>query len=150
MSRSVKSQASTDPPACQTFIARSFSRDPVTHFVSPINCTLSNCPSTVVPGIPQCVLPKVMFFGAIYKSDANRRLHLCEMMTREVSDFGCFEGVFGPSLDLLIDHASIIVLDRFYDISSLESHRVDPLLLKGKVLVSTPSFGTLFFLLTHK
>lgn len=55
--------------------------------------------------------------------------------------FDCFEAIFGGGLDAMIDSASIIVLERYYESSSLESHRVDPLLLKGKVIVSTPSFG---------
>jgi hypothetical protein len=147
MNRSFKAQTNSHQSACRGAIANSFSFNPATRLVSPTNCTLSPCssspgsPRAGLHGTPECVLPKVLFYGAIHKSDADRRLGLCERMTREVPEFGCFEGVFGPALDLLIEHASIIVLDRFYDISALESHRIDPLLLRGKVLVSTPSFG---------
>jgi hypothetical protein len=58
-------------------------------------------------------------------------------------DFDCFEAVFGGALGAMIDSASIIVLERYYKLSTLESHRVDPLLLKGKVIVSTHSYGEL-------
>jgi hypothetical protein len=58
-------------------------------------------------------------------------------------NFDCFEGVFGDALEAMVEEASIVVLERYYDTSSLETHRVDPLLLKGKVVVTTPSFGKL-------
>jgi hypothetical protein len=146
MSPSFTSQTNSHQSSCRKTIAHSFFFDPSSAFVSPINCTISPCSptspaSSSSSGSQECSLPKVLFYGAVHKSDADRRLRLCELMTREVPDFGCFEGVFGPSLDVLIDHASVIVLDRFYDISALESHRIDPLLLRGKVLVSTNSFG---------
>jgi hypothetical protein len=90
---------------------------------------------------PICPPIKVLFFGSVAHSDFGRRLRLCEIMTQQVPQFGCFEGVFGSHLNHLINEASIIVLERYYDVSSLETHRVDPLLLKGKVIVSTRSFG---------
>jgi hypothetical protein len=49
--------------------------------------------------------------------------------------------VFGWHRDRLVAEASIIVLERFYEVSTLETHRIDPLLLKGKVIVNTRSFG---------
>ena len=60
------------------------------------------------------------------------------------NDFDCFQGIYGEALETMIDSASIIVFERYHEFSSLEPHRVDPLLLKGKVVVSTPSFGKLF------
>jgi hypothetical protein len=115
-------------------------------FAFPTNCTLypscSSYPSGGLPSSPSvCAIPKVLFFGAIGNSDDDRRTRLCELMTKEVPNFGCFEGVFGPILDRLIGEAPIIVLERFYDVSSLESHRIDPLLSQGKIIVSTRSFG---------
>ncbi len=98
---------------------------------------------------PICSVPKVLFFGAIQKSDSERRFHLCDVMTREVNDFLCFEGVFGAQLNHLIEKAVIIVLERYYEVSSLESHRIDPLLLQGKVIVSTRSFGMNLRLFLH-
>ena len=67
------------------------------------------------------------------------------MKNRFQKDFDCFRAVFGAALEAMINSASVIVLERYYETSSLESHRVDPLLLKGKVIVSTPSFGKLFY-----
>jgi hypothetical protein len=58
-------------------------------------------------------------------------------------DFDCFEGVFGSALESMIEAASIVVLERYYESSSLEAHRIDPLLLKGKIVVTPPSFGEL-------
>jgi hypothetical protein len=112
----------------------------------PTNCTIfPSCVSYPLNGLSSsrsmCAIPKALFFGAIRGSDSDRRTRLCELMTRQVPTFGCFEGVFGASLDRLIREASVIVLERFYEISSLESHRIDPLLLEGKVIVSTRSFG---------
>lgn len=68
---------------------------------------------------------------------------LCvQYMKRKFKDnFDCFEGIFGSALDAIIDAATIVVLERYYESSSLETHRVDPLLLKGKIIVTSPSFG---------
>jgi hypothetical protein len=86
--------------------------------------------------------PKVLFFGAIAGSDSDRRMRMCvEMKQQFRNNFDCYEAVFGASLVSLVNSASIIVLDRFYNSSTLETHRIDPLLMKGKVVVSTRSMG---------
>lgn len=62
------------------------------------------------------------------------------------NDFDCFEGIFGRALESMVESASIVVLERYYKLSCLETHRVDPLLLKGKIVVTSPSFGELLWL----
>eukprot|EP00602_Paraphysomonas_sp_CaronLab_P003614 CAMPEP_0185030452 /NCGR_PEP_ID=MMETSP1103-20130426/17436_1 /TAXON_ID=36769 /ORGANISM="Paraphysomonas bandaiensis, Strain Caron Lab Isolate" /LENGTH=678 /DNA_ID=CAMNT_0027565603 /DNA_START=60 /DNA_END=2093 /DNA_ORIENTATION=- len=107
------------------------------------NCVLypANCPETGhSSSIPLCKLPRVLFFGAVRYSHNGRRERLCQVMSEGVDDFVCYEGVFGPHLNRLIDTADVVVLDRYYAVSTIESHRIDPLLLKGKVIVSTHSF----------
>ena len=133
---------------CTGAIVRVYQYNEITKTLMPHNCTIyhpihcqSKNPTVGLKHTQICHKPKVLFFGAIHKSDSNRRFHLCEVMTKNVKDFNCFEGVFGVYLDDLIHHASIIALERYYEISSLESHRIDPLLLQGKILISTKSFG---------
>lgn len=149
-SSSSSSSSSLSNLHCNGVIVKVYRYHHMTNILTTYNCTIYhpvNCESknlTIgLKNTPICHKPKVLFFGAIKRSDSNRRFYLCDVMTRNVKDFNCFEGVFGIYLDDLINHASIIALERYYHISSLESHRIDPLLLKGKILVSTKSFGKL-------
>lgn len=138
---------------CTGVIVKLYQYDQIKNILEPHNCTIYHpiyCQGknlTIgLKNTPICPKPKVLFFGAIKRSDSNRRFNLCNIMTQNVQNFSCFEGVFGVYLDDLINYASIITLERFYDISSLESHRIDPLLLKGKILISTKSFGKLNYI----
>lgn len=102
-------------------------------------CTLvsSNC----VHKLSICPHAKVIFYGAIKNSDDNRRGKLCSYLTINLNSFRCYESLFGNYLNYILYHSSIVILERFYTHSSLESHRIDPLLFQGKILISTESFG---------
>jgi hypothetical protein len=47
--------------------------------------------------------------------------------------------VYPPLLDELICTAEVVFIEHYYANSSLEVHRINPLLLAGKVVVSVPS-----------
>jgi hypothetical protein len=86
----------------------------------------------------------VVLYGAVAGSDEDRRLKLCVALKEALpptstSTFECFHGIYGPSLDRVLCGADIIVVDRFYSNGAIESHRIDPLLQQGKVVVSTAS-----------
>lgn len=91
--------------------------------------------------LPICPFAKTIFYGAIKNSDDNRREKLCSYLTLNLNSFRCYESLFGKYLAYLLHFSSIVILERFYNYSSLESHRIDPLLLQGKILISTESFG---------
>lgn len=91
--------------------------------------------------LPICPRAKILFYGALKNSDDNRREALCSYLTVNLKSFRCYEAIFGHYLNYLLHYSQIVILERFYRHSSLESHRIDPLLLQGKVLISTKSFG---------
>ena len=93
-----------------------------------------------------CPLPRVVMFGAIKGSDGDRRMRLCSTLQKKLSTsfpdmtpFECFHAIYGPSLDRVLCGAEVVVVDRFFQNGSIESHRIDPLLQMGKIIVSTHS-----------
>ena len=91
---------------------------------------------------PFCDIPRVVLYGALIDSDNDRRLKLCvalkEALPASIS-MECFHELYGPSLDRVLCAADIILVDRFYSSGSVESHRIDPLLKMGKIVISTAS-----------
>ena len=107
-----------------------------------------------------CPLPRVVMYGALTGSDDDRRLKLCATLKKELSYLSasmsddataavntsapvsvveCFHGIYEASLDRVLCGADIVVVDRYYSTGAVESHRIDPLLQMGKVVVSTSS-----------
>lgn len=82
----------------------------------------------------------VLQFGALEQSFGNRRELLCDEYHKNSElNVLCIHGIFGQALNYLVCSAKIIVVERYYKNSMLETHRIDPLLQIGKIVVSPPS-----------
>jgi hypothetical protein len=69
----------------------------------------------------------------------NNREKMCDRLHAGGVRALCAHSLFGPLLAFYVCNARIVVLEHYYNNASLETHRVDTLLLLGKVVVSTPS-----------
>lgn len=81
----------------------------------------------------------VVFYGSIMCSDGNKREQMCDRLHARGIPAICLHVIFGPLLTHYVCNSRIIVLEHYYSRASLETHRIDALLLLGKVVVSTPS-----------
>lgn len=85
--------------------------------------------------------PDVLVYGALNCSSGNRREELCDLLQHPSNGFttACLHSVFGAVLEHFICRSKVIVIESFYEGATLSSHRIDALLLAGKIIVSTPS-----------
>eukprot|EP01041_Mallomonas_annulata_P001123 gene1123-2183_t len=86
----------------------------------------------------------VLFFGKVDCSYNRARESLCEELNslpnvRTV----CLQNAFGTILEYFVCRAKIIVIPHFYKTSSLETHRINPLLQAGRVVVIVSSADAL-------
>lgn len=81
----------------------------------------------------------VVFYGALMCSHGNRREKLCDLLQTAGLNVACLSGVFDKMLTHYVCNAKVVVLEHFYDMASLETHRIDALLLAGKIVITTPS-----------
>lgn len=83
----------------------------------------------------------MLVHGALNFSSGNRRQELCDLLQQSRNGFttACSHAVFGTLLEHFFCHSKVVIVDSFYDGASLSSHRIDALLLAGKIVVSTPS-----------
>lgn len=85
----------------------------------------------------------ILMFGKIEGSYNNYREKVClDMRTQNLSSL-CLQGVFGEALNHFVCQAKIIVVERYFKNSVLETHRIDPLLQAGKVIISSHSSNRL-------
>ena len=81
----------------------------------------------------------VLMYGLLRNSYKNNRELVCDQLSNAGVRVLCVQGVFGKQLEQFVCRASIIVVVHYYENSPLETHRIDPLLLANKIVVSTPS-----------
>ena len=81
----------------------------------------------------------ILVFGFLSCSHKNAREEVCTLLEEQGFHVLCLHQVFGSLLDYFIQHAKIILNVEFYGDSSLATHRIDPLVLNGKVVVSLHS-----------
>ena len=83
----------------------------------------------------------VLLFGFLPCSHDNMRERICSNLERELNEFRivCLHQVFDKDLEFFIERSKVILNIPFYQDSSLATHRIDPLLLRGKLVVSLPS-----------
>lgn len=83
----------------------------------------------------------VLMFGFLPCSHDNIRERICSHLEKSLNEFlvVCLHQVFDRDLEFFIERSRVILNVPFYQDSSLATHRIDPLLLRGKVVVSLPS-----------
>lgn len=85
--------------------------------------------------------PDVIMFGKLEGSYNNNREKLCwDMRARNLSSL-CFQAIFGEALNYFVCQSQIVVVERYFRNSALETHRIDPLLQAGKIVISAPAFS---------
>jgi len=84
--------------------------------------------------------PDVLFYGSSSCSSASRHEALCDLLKHPGNGFAaeCVHDISGVVLDHFFCHSKVIVIDSFNEGAALPSHRIDALLLAGKIVVSTP------------
>ena len=86
--------------------------------------------------------PDVLVYGGLNCILDNRREEICDLLQHPSNGFttACLNSVFGAVLEHFICLSKVIVIDSFNEgAASLSTHRIDALLLAGKIIVSTPS-----------
>jgi hypothetical protein len=111
---------------------------------APINSDANECKRVLEQSAP------VLMYGKIEGVAGNRRQLLCDRLHTHVSGgvgagarghpVVCLHGVFGKQLEHFVCRAKIVVVEHSFDRSFLETHRIDPLLQAGKIIVVSPSF----------
>lgn len=81
----------------------------------------------------------VIMFGKLEGSYGNRRENTCNRLRRSSISSVCLQNIFGPALNYFVCRAKIVVVEHFHKNSVLETHRIDPLLQSGKIVIATPS-----------
>eukprot|EP01041_Mallomonas_annulata_P003676 gene3676-7317_t len=83
----------------------------------------------------------VLLYGLIECSDNRARESLCEQLQLHATDVRtvCLQGAFGSLLENFVCKAKIIVVPHYFNGSALETHRINPLLQAGKVVIVVSS-----------
>lgn len=103
--------------------------------IEPNDCSLvdkNTCSSVVNEA-------EVVMYGALECSDGQRREAVCDDLSEAGISVACLQGIFGEALDEFVCKSKVIVVDHFYPNATLETHRIDALLLAGKIVVAVPS-----------
>lgn len=84
----------------------------------------------------------VLLYGFLPCSHENIRERVCDALRTGIvgGTIMCLHQVFGKELDYFIENSKIILNVPFYKDASLGTHRIDPLILREKTVVSLPSF----------
>lgn len=104
-------------------------------------CGLSNAPCTA-PATYLWSLKggiDVLVFGLLACSHDDMRERLCDKLEQNGIKVTCLHQVFGSTLDVFIRRSKIILNIPYYQNASLSTHRIDPLLLSGNVVMSIVS-----------
>jgi hypothetical protein len=100
--------------------------------------------------------PVVLLYGKIEGSQSHSRQRLCDLMHTKIAggvglsalyntdpahfaNVLCLEGVFTHQLEYFICASTVVVVEHYFAQSALETHRIDPLLQAGKIVLTTPS-----------
>lgn len=83
-----------------------------------------------------------LMFGALRNSSDNQRESTCDALTAAGLRVVCVEGIFDKLLSHLVCQARVVVVSHYFRTSALETHRIDPLLQIGKVVVATESLSS--------
>ena len=81
----------------------------------------------------------VLMFGRLDESFGNQREHLCDILSLNGHSVYCVQNVFGELLNYLVCISKIVVVNHYFQQSSLETHRIDPLLQAKKLVVASLS-----------
>lgn len=92
-------------------------------------CTQGKSPCDDLPNL------QVIHYGSIDKA----RAELCRDMYNTIKGAACVSHTFGSSLNYLVCRAKVVVIEHRFALSALVTHRIDPLLIAGKLVVSTHS-----------
>jgi hypothetical protein len=96
------------------------------------NCTESNAARFYLNA-------DVVLYGYLHCSFNNTREGTCDKLRQAGIKTTCVHQVFGDLLNILVCSAKIVVVDHFFKSSSLETHRIDALLMAKKIVIATPS-----------
>ena len=91
------------------------------------------------PAIQPLLKSDVLMYGLLEGSYHCRRELLCDDLANSGINIICLQGVFGEELDHFICNTKIVVVEHYYSHSFLETHRIDPLIQGGKIVVVVPS-----------
>lgn len=105
--------------------------------VRPGKCGRASCRTHLNPYPPDAA--DVLIYGALNCSHFDARENVCDELHRKGLHVACIHGVYGQLLSHYACRARVVVMERFYSNASLETHRLDALLLAGKIVVSTRS-----------
>ncbi|KAH7621103.1 hypothetical protein Ndes2526B_g03946 [Nannochloris sp. 'desiccata'] len=83
--------------------------------------------------------PEVLLYGYLPCSHNNCRENLCDKLHNAGFRTTCLHQVFGHLLNFFVCRAKIIVVEHYYANASLETHRIDALLLASKSVIAVPS-----------
>lgn len=92
---------------------------------------------------------EILIFGYLSCSHNNIRERVCTMLESEGFKVLCLHQVFGSLLNYFINKAEIILNVEYYENASLATHRIDPLILTGKTVMSFTSKDALLDNLYH-
>jgi len=83
--------------------------------------------------------PDVLLYGYLPCSHNNCRESLCDELHNAGVRTTCLHQVFGDLLNSFVCRAKIIIVEHYYANASLETHRIDALLLANKTVIAAPS-----------
>lgn len=83
--------------------------------------------------------PDVVVYGYLSCSVNNTREDLCDQLRKAGFKTTCLHQAFGGVLDAFVCSAKVVVVNHYYAEATLETHRIDALLLAKKVVIAAPS-----------
>lgn len=97
---------------------------------------VAQCEEALFP--PQHTID-VLTFGKLQGSYLNNRERVCDGLIEKGHLVACVEDVFNQVLNHFVCMAKMVVVNHYFKTSALETHRIDPLLQVGKVVVAVAS-----------
>ena len=79
---------------------------------------------------------EVLYFGSLRGSYLNQRENMCNWLPNTGIRLLCAQGIHGIVLEYFVCKAKVILVDSYYPNASLGTHRVDPLIIAGKIIVA--------------